>query len=194
MSGRTEPRSALWCWSGEAFRSLCRTAKQGEGQGRPLRGRGPQEGQEHSHRCWLVPGAPKPASCVAWSCPPPPPAHLSISPTRGWGPGGPFSCFLKSPRRNGEGTRGSTLNPLSSGRGQESVGAQCPPPPSVLGSVGRRAQMEPPPPAGASALCQLGPRVGRKEQLFSGPPPWSLGRGLRGVSSCSRKKKGTGRA
>lgn len=31
-----------------------------------------------------------------------------------------------------------------------------------------------PPPAGASGLCQLGPRVGRKEQLFSGRPPPSL--------------------
>ena len=40
-----------------------------------------------------------------------------------------------------------------------------------------------PPPAGASALCQLGPRVGRREQLFSEtPPPWGLGRGLSGVN------------
>lgn len=57
-----------------------------------------------------------------------------------------------------------------------------------LGSVG--AQMEPLPPAGASALCQLGPRVGEGERLFLQTPS-SLGsaRGLSGVNPCCPREK-----
>lgn len=39
--------------------------------------------------------------------------------------------------------------------------------------------MEPLPPAGASALCQLGPRVGRKEQLFPETPSLGSGEGVK---------------
>lgn len=58
----------------------------------------------------------------------------------------------------------------------------------VLGSVG--AQMEPLPPAGASALCQLGPRVGEGERLFlQTPSSLGSGRGLSGVNPCCPREK-----
>ena len=58
----------------------------------------------------------------------------------------------------------------------------------VLGSVG--AQMEPLPPAGASALCQLGPRVGEGERLLlQTPSSLGSGRGLSGVNPCCPREK-----
>lgn len=50
--------------------------------------------------------------------------------------------------------------------------------------------MEPLPPAGASALCQLGPRVGEGERLFlQTPSSLGSGRGLSGVNPCCPREK-----